>query len=329
MKKFLRLLRGKTAESEKNNKDLNGKTDKTMNDSPVISSEKKLDISDKKSGVDFNDLNDGKKMISSLPILNSKSSKFITGTNSTSEIMMKDRSNNNEDGVIDIGDDLKYLKDLRESITSSEKSKESKELKSCEGLSDENLSDRDNGSTSSLPRNKNGKHLICDDSEPNRMVLSKYLTRKNYVIEETNNGLEAIEKITKSDGEYYVVWMDIMMPRMNGMDCTKTLRQKHGYKGVIIGLTGYIDQDSINQCYKLGMNHVIGKPIDKGTLYHYAEKYTHPTTYKVQNTPATAFRTTFGNINTSTTLGTAKSPGIIPIDTPIVDGETVKLKLIK
>jgi len=65
-----------------------------------------------------------------------------------------------------------------------------------------------------------------------------------------------------------------MMPRMNGMECTEALRKKHNYQGIIIGLTGFIDQESVNECHKRGMNHVIGKPIDKNVLYHYAEKYT-------------------------------------------------------
>lgn len=120
---------------------------------------------------------------------------------------------------------------------------------------------------------KNGRHLICDDSDSNRMILSKYLTRKNYSVDEACNGVEAIEKIS-ANGEYFIVWMDIMMPRMNGMVCTETLRKKNEYKGVIIGLTGFIDQESVNECYKRGMNHVIGKPIDKNIMYHYAEKYT-------------------------------------------------------
>jgi CheY-like chemotaxis protein len=277
MKKILRLLRGKPAETEKNSKELNKKTGndikdiKTDNDIKDIKTNITQDreISDKKTGININiDVDPKNKIISLAP---SKSAKFIIGTSSASEII-KDRDKDD-----DTDDGSKHLKDLKKSIIDSEESQESKKSEESKESNIMNLSKLTNDNVPSLPTNKNGKHLICDDSEPNRMVLSKYLTRKNYVIEEAINGLDAIDKITKSDGEYHVVWMDIMMPRMNGMDCTNTLRQKYGYKGVIIGLTGYIDQDSVNQCYKLGMNHVIGKPIDKGTLYHYAEKYTHPT----------------------------------------------------
>lgn len=141
--------------------------------------------------------------------------------------------------------------------------------------SNKDVDNKDNKQTSTnVTTIKNGKHLICDDSDSNRMVLSKYLTRKNYLVDEAINGQDAVEKIG-ANGEYFIVWMDIMMPRMNGLECTEQLRKKYNYKGVIIGLTGFIDQESVNECIKRGMNHVIGKPIDKVRLYHYAEMYTN------------------------------------------------------
>jgi CheY-like chemotaxis protein len=158
---------------------------------------------------------------------------------------------------------------------------------------------------------KNNIHLICDDSESNRMVLSKYLTREKYLIDEASNGNDAIEKI-KKNGTYSIIWMDIMMPRMNGFDCTEILRKQYNYSGVIIGLTGLIDQDSVDECLKRGMNHVIGKPIDKTILYHYAEKYT------ISNNPpcSTALSTNTDVVNTKNDV----------INTPPTFNKAIRIK---
>jgi CheY-like chemotaxis protein len=120
--------------------------------------------------------------------------------------------------------------------------------------------------------NKIKKDLIVDDSDPNRIVLKKYLSRFGRECDETINGLDAINKITKT-GTYDIIWMDLQMPKMNGIACANHLRTKLNYKGFIVGLTGHVDQDSIDDCRTAGMDDIIPKPIDKKTLEVYIEKY--------------------------------------------------------
>lgn len=112
-----------------------------------------------------------------------------------------------------------------------------------------------------IDNQKKNKHLICDDESINRLVLKKYLTYYGCDSDEACDGLEAIEKV-KNNGQYNVIWMDIKMPKMNGLECTKYLRNKMNYIGPIIGLTGYVDEYSINQCHHVGMNTVLSKPFD-------------------------------------------------------------------
>ena len=108
---------------------------------------------------------------------------------------------------------------------------------------------------------KNNKHLICDDAYTNRLVLKKYLVRFGCEVDEAENGEDAINKV-KLNGEYSTIWMDIKMPKMDGLDCTKYLRNIMEYNGAIIGLTGYVDDITINKCLLVGMNRVIAKPFD-------------------------------------------------------------------
>lgn len=118
----------------------------------------------------------------------------------------------------------------------------------------------------------NGKDLVVDDSDQNLMVIRKYLERFGRQVDEAINGLDAIEKI-KEKGTYDLLFIDIQMPKMNGIKATEFLRKELNYQGIIIGLTGHVDEDSINDCKRAGMNEIIAKPIDKKILEVYIEKY--------------------------------------------------------
>jgi CheY-like chemotaxis protein len=123
-----------------------------------------------------------------------------------------------------------------------------------------------------ISTNKNNRHLICDDAFANRLVLNKYLTLYGCQVDEAENGLDAIDKV-KANGTYNVIWMDIKMPKMDGFTCTDHLVSKMKYTGPIIGLTGYVDEETVKKCYALGMTHVLAKPFDKKIIKDYCEKY--------------------------------------------------------
>ncbi len=119
---------------------------------------------------------------------------------------------------------------------------------------------------------KTNKHLICDDAYTNRLVLKKYLLMFGCDIDEAENGIDAIEKI-KENGEYNIIWMDIKMPKMDGHECTRILRQEMGYKGKIIGLTGYVDAESIRKSMMDGMDNVVSKPFDSRIIESFVNEY--------------------------------------------------------
>ena len=118
----------------------------------------------------------------------------------------------------------------------------------------------------------NKKHLIVDDASSNRLVLRRYLEIYGCTVDEAENGLDALRKI-KTCGKYKVIWMDIKMPKMDGIDCTRYLREELNYSGPIISLSGYVDEVTIRRCYETGVNHVMSKPFDKGVIQMYVEKF--------------------------------------------------------
>jgi len=118
---------------------------------------------------------------------------------------------------------------------------------------------------------KNLHDLIVDDSNPNRQVLMRYLNEFGRTASEANNGETALINV-KDNKEYSIIWMDLQMPKIDGVQCTKKLRES-GYRGVIIGLTGHIDEESRILCKTAGMNDILAKPIYKAKLKSFIETY--------------------------------------------------------
>jgi len=109
-------------------------------------------------------------------------------------------------------------------------------------------------------------HLIADDNELNRLVVKILLEKNGFKIDEAENGNQVIEK-TKSDlDKYSIIWLDIEMPEMDGIQCAKKLRNDLKYDGTIIGITGHVDSDSVSACKNAGMDSIIAKPMSEENL---------------------------------------------------------------
>ena len=105
-----------------------------------------------------------------------------------------------------------------------------------------------------------GSALIVDDVESNLYVAEGLLAPYNITIDLVESGFDALEKI-KSGKVYDVIFMDHMMPKMDGIQTTKKLREM-GYTGVIIALTANALKGSDDFFLSNGFDWFISKPID-------------------------------------------------------------------
>jgi signal transduction histidine kinase/CheY-like chemotaxis protein len=121
--------------------------------------------------------------------------------------------------------------------------------------------------------------LIVDDSSVNRMVLSELLDETNILIEQASNGLEALEKVQKSEFDYYdLIFMDMMMPIMDGCSSTKAIRalDRNDTKTIaIIAMTANVFKDDIDKTLAAGMNDHIGKPYEIADVIACIKKWTN------------------------------------------------------
>ncbi|MDR3002566.1 MAG: response regulator, partial [Fibromonadaceae bacterium] len=109
-----------------------------------------------------------------------------------------------------------------------------------------------------------GKVLVVDDVESNLYVAKNLLESYDLSVDLATNGFEAIEKI-ESGKVYDIVLMDHMMPKMDGIETTKKIREQ-GYKHPIIALTANAIVGQAEMFLENGFDGFISKPIDTALL---------------------------------------------------------------
>ncbi|MCL2619085.1 MAG: PAS domain-containing protein, partial [Defluviitaleaceae bacterium] len=105
-----------------------------------------------------------------------------------------------------------------------------------------------------------GKVLVVDDTESNLYVAQGLLKPYGLTVEIASSGFEAIEKVV-SGHSYDIIFMDHMMPKMDGMETTAILRKK-GYDEPIIALTANAVVGQAEMFLRNGFSEFISKPID-------------------------------------------------------------------
>lgn len=114
------------------------------------------------------------------------------------------------------------------------------------------------------------KILIVDDNRVNVMVLKKTLENLGVHSDSVSNGLEAVEAVKKSD--YNLVFMDIHMPKMDGLTATKKIRKFNKNIG-IIGLSADVTKEAIDEAKGVGMDDYFTKPISFDKLRKHLPNY--------------------------------------------------------
>ena len=113
--------------------------------------------------------------------------------------------------------------------------------------------------------------LIVEDDKVNLMVLALMLKEKGHFIESASNGLEALSLHAKN--QYDVIFMDIQMPVMDGIEATVKIREREGKSRYtpIIALTAYALIGDREKFLSYGLDEYIPKPIKMDELFQLLE----------------------------------------------------------
>lgn len=114
------------------------------------------------------------------------------------------------------------------------------------------------------------KALVVDDSNINLKVAQKILERENIEVETATNGKDCIELVKEK--HYDVIFMDIMMPEMDGVETFNELKKIDGFNTPVVTLTADAGVGAKEKYLDLGFFDYISKPIDIKLLKQILEK---------------------------------------------------------
>ena len=113
--------------------------------------------------------------------------------------------------------------------------------------------------------------LVAEDYPVNQEVIREFLSELGCRMSLARNGREAIELYVEADGDFDLVLMDCRMPRMDGFDATRAIRdwERNGTRRPVpvIALTAGALATERERCALVGMNGFLAKPVTLGELY--------------------------------------------------------------
>ncbi len=126
------------------------------------------------------------------------------------------------------------------------------------------------GDTSDLPIPPGKRVLLVDDVDINRIIAIELLSPFELLIDEADDGTEALKIFENSEIGYYdIILMDIQMPKMNGYETAQSIRclNREDAKSIpIVAMTANAFKEDIDMAMEHGMNAHVAKPIEMEKL---------------------------------------------------------------
>ncbi|MBN1841289.1 MAG: response regulator [Deltaproteobacteria bacterium] len=134
--------------------------------------------------------------------------------------------------------------------------------------------------------------LLVDDNPVNQNLAEIMLTKAGYQVELANNGREAVEMYTTEAGRFDLIFMDLQMPEMDGLQATKEIRRLESLNSElgtgepqpqssivrvpIVAMTAHAMNEHRKQCLEAGMDDYISKPIKREKVFEIVSKWVFP-----------------------------------------------------
>jgi CheY-like chemotaxis protein len=115
--------------------------------------------------------------------------------------------------------------------------------------------------------------LLVDDDMRNLLAMTPLLEQWQLQVMAAGDGPEALETL-ESDGDFSLVFMDIMMPGMDGYETIRRIRKQERFRDLpVIALTARAGDEDLGMCLESGANDCVVKPVDPVEVKNLLDKY--------------------------------------------------------
>lgn len=128
-----------------------------------------------------------------------------------------------------------------------------------------------------LPVEERARILVAEDNIVNQQVIRRMLKLEDIPhIVLANDGEVAVQKVREAMAQqkpFDLVFMDVQMPKMDGIAATRFIRNELGYTHPIVALTAFNDDENAKSCKEAGMSGFLSKPIRRSALHETLVKF--------------------------------------------------------
>jgi signal transduction histidine kinase/DNA-binding response OmpR family regulator/PAS domain-containing protein len=118
--------------------------------------------------------------------------------------------------------------------------------------------------------------LLAEDVEINREIVLALLEPTGLTIDAAGDGREAVKMFESAPERYDIIFMDVQMPHMDGLEATRRIRELDIPRArtiPIVAMTANVFREDIDQCLGVGMDAHVGKPIDLPEVLSILRRY--------------------------------------------------------
>lgn len=135
------------------------------------------------------------------------------------------------------------------------------------------------------------KILVAEDNLVNQEVIKRMLKLEGFTnITLACNGAEAVELTKESiekDEIFDLIFMDVQMPKIDGLLATRMIRTNLRFENPIIALTAFADESNVKECLNSGMSGFLSKPIRRTNLRKIIVEFSPVLLSEIVTTPQT------------------------------------------
>jgi CheY-like chemotaxis protein len=114
--------------------------------------------------------------------------------------------------------------------------------------------------------------LLVEDNPINQKIITRIINNYGVQVDLAENGKIGVDKVKKRN--YDIIFMDVQMPVMSGLEATKKIKEM-GVKTPIIALTAHALKEHQEVCFDTGMDGYISKPVKKDQIFSAFKKFVY------------------------------------------------------